>query len=79
MDGDTASLGHKGMREFMGKQTCEEKNAGHNCDAPHEPVAPIAVHGVELSNQRKDDEERDDQPAVMQAQFNAEDGAELDL
>jgi hypothetical protein len=56
------------------KQYCRQHG-----DCQDEAFAPRGIPGVKLSGQRENNQERDDEPAVMQADSNAEDAPESDL
>jgi hypothetical protein len=56
------------------KQYCRQHG-----ECQDETVAPRGIPGMKLSGQRENNQECDDEPAVVQADFDAEDAPEFDL
>src|SRR6185437_2011817 len=63
----------------MGKQENEEQHAGNNGNSPNYRGAPFRVDAVEVVGCGKGNQHRDDEPAVVQAQFHSENPGQLDL
>jgi len=71
--------GNQRVRELMRQQTGEKENGGQNRRAPYDLLAPVPVGLPETLGQRHSNENGDDEPAIVQPDFNAEDASELDL
>ena len=61
----------------MQKERDEEKDGSDDGGGPDYLDIPFRVYGVEVGGERESDEQRDDEPAVVQADFNTLDMAEL--
>jgi hypothetical protein len=77
--GNPVGLGNHRVRQLVREQAGKEKQAREDCRAPHQCVTPITVHGMELRDERKSDQQRDYQPTVVQSQLNPEYRTQLNL
>ena len=67
------------MGQLVQQQGNEKQHCRQHSQRQNETFAPRGVPRVKLSGQRKNNQERDEEPAVMQADLNAEDAPEVDL
>jgi len=67
------------MGQFVQQEGDEKQDRRRHRDCQDETIAPLWIVGVELSGQRENNQQRDDEPAVMQADSDAEDMSEVDL
>ena len=77
MHWNSAGLGDDRVRQLVRKQAGKEKQACDDGCAPHQCITPIVIHGMELCDQRKRDQQRDYQPTIVQAQLDSEYCAQL--
>lgn len=63
----------------MQKEGYEEQHRGDEGGSPDRDWAPYRVDGVKMCSEGKCNQEGDDEPAVMQADFDSANTSELDL
>ena len=67
----------------MGQLVYQEGDEKQYCrryrERQNDAIAPLGIAGVKLGGQRENNQERDNEPAVMQADSDAEDMSEVDL
>src|SRR5258707_6516193 len=67
------------MRQFMQHNRPEKKNRGDYRYRPDHVPAPLRISRLKLAGQRECDQQRDQQPTVMQANLNTGNAEKLDL
>src|SRR5438093_11120053 len=67
------------MRQFVYHDRHEEQQSGEDRRRPDHAIRPGVIRVMKDAAERQGDEHRDDQPAIMQADRDAEDPAEGEL
>ena len=57
----------------------EEKQRGKDSQAPNYIYAPLWIRGRELTGQRENDQQRNQEPAIVKPYLNSEDLEKFDL
>jgi hypothetical protein len=63
----------------MQQKGCEKQNLGYNRDTPGPGNAPRRINRVKVGGEGKRDQQGDDKPAIVQANFDTANMSELDL
>ena len=63
----------------MQQKRSEKQNRGYNRNAPGPGDVPRRIHGVKVTREGKRDQQGDDKPAIVQANFDTANTSELDL
>jgi hypothetical protein len=67
------------VREFVHKESGEEQHSSDNGRAPDNALAPLMLCSMEVGGKRKRNQNRNQKPAVMEADFNSSNAPEFDL
>lgn len=63
----------------MDHDSDEEQHGSHYRDYPSQAVTPTRIIFLKMSDEREGDQHRDDEPTVVQPNFDAEDTTQLNL
>jgi hypothetical protein len=65
------------VSQLMQKERDEEKDGSDDGGGPDDRDIPFRIYGVKVGGERESDEQGNDKPAVVQADFDPFDMAEL--